>query len=808
MAVNSFVENVNKLAISLYGDGTTPVDVSIITNNIEAITFLYDYISNGGEFGTIGASTVIENVGILPSVSTEGTIVYLNTNNKLYVYNGASWDEVGGATIESTGGSITVIDTKPVSATLGDIIYLTTDGFLYTWDGSAWDKVGGGTTTTGDTGIFVTEKPTNPSIDDKVLNILDGSVSTWDGTQWVVEEYTPHASSMTSIKFVTALPLVADSKDGDLVYNETDGITYIFKNGAWVNLLQDLTPNASGTGIEIVAILPLTVTNGKVVYNSADKKLYEGVNGAWVAVVQPSTAATDVADASITVAKFASGIRPVETLSVLPTTGNSVGRMVYLTTDGQLYRYTASGFTTAVPAQAITGTITATQIADDAITTPKIATGAITADEIGANAITAGKIAVGAVTAGTIQAGAISATEIASNAITTDKIYSGAITAIKLSANSVDATKIVAGSITASLIGADAINAGHIQAGAIGASEISAGAITASKIASYSITSTCIQAGAITATEIASNAITASHILAGAITASKLSVDALDGKNAVFNGTRYVTEGGLNCALIAKNSANNTGSCGGYFVGYAQGTVGVGLGSGHGGYCYSLGVGSGVVGTGSSTAGSHGIIGVSSNASSYGLYTGGKCFAGGGYTPFTGSHIAYGVEEYAEGDIVEIVDSWLVNVNQSFSKIKLSTKYKSSKAFGVISAVQGDVITKLSQYEALLESNPFAKIKEAVVFKEEFKPYIDDLVNNKYKEVTVNALGEGGINVCSQGGNISIGDYICTSDVKGKGMKQDDDILHNYTVAKALESVDWSKESATTKLISCTYHAG
>ena len=157
MAVNSFVENVNKLAISLYGDGTTPLDVSIITNNIEAITFLYNYISNGGEFGTIGASTVIENVSVLPSVSTEGTIVYLNTDNKLYVYNGASWDVVGGGTIEGTGGSITVVGTKPVSAKLGDIIYLTTDGFLYTWDGTEWDKVGGGTTTSG-TGIFVTEK--------------------------------------------------------------------------------------------------------------------------------------------------------------------------------------------------------------------------------------------------------------------------------------------------------------------------------------------------------------------------------------------------------------------------------------------------------------------------------------------------------------------------------------------------------------------------------------------------------------------------------------------------------------------------
>lgn len=786
MAVNSFVENVNKLAISLYGDGTTPVDVSIITNNIEAITFLYDYISNGGEFGTIGASTVIENVSILPNVSTEGTIVYLNTNNKLYVYNGASWDEVGGGTIESTGGSITVVGIKPVSATLGDIIYLTTDGFLYTWDGLEWDKVGG-TTTTGDTGIFVTEKPTNPSIDDKVLNILDGSVSTWDGTQWVVEEYTPHASSMTSIKFVTALPLVADSKDGDLVYNETDGITYIFKNGAWVNLLEDLTPNASGTGIEIVAILPLTVTNGKVVYNSADKKLYEGVNGAWVAVVQASTAATDVADASITVAKFASGIRPVETLSVLPTTGNSVGRMVYLTTDGQLYRYTASGFTTAVPTTALTGTIGATQIAPDAITTEKISAGAITADEIGANAITAGKIAVGAVTAGTIQAGAISATEIASNAITTDKIYSGAITAIKLSANSVDATKIVAGSITASLIGADAINAGHIQAGAIGASEISAGAITASKIASYSITSTCIQAGAITATEIASNAITASHILAGAITASKLSVDALDGKSGALSGSRAYASNG-SWTLSCTNSLSGASNGGIHSEGSGYGIVGRAT-AGIGALGYSLS-GTGVKGQGTTW----GVYGeTSESAGMWGLITPQKAYAGMGFNSpvafnsFTGAHIAFTKDNLNAGDIVCVDSSKVDTIDQSIILVSKSSSIKSKAVMGVYS-------NNLASYEDM--------------FKESSHAYIQDLLAQGYKIINVNSLGEGAMTVSDKGGNIAIGDYICTSSLKGKGMKQDDDILHNYTVAKALESVDWSKETTTSKMIACTYHCG
>jgi hypothetical protein len=73
---------------------------------------------------------------------------------------------------------------------------------------------------------------------------------------------------------------------------------------------------------------------------------------------------------------------------------------------------------------------------------------------------------------------------------------------------------------------------------------------------------------------------------------------------------------------------------------------------------------------------------------------------------------------------------------------------------------------------------------------------------------TMLSLGDGQILVCSEGGNIEIGDYICSSNIEGMGMKQDDDLLHNYTVAKANENVDWSNESVTSKLINCTYHCG
>lgn len=101
-----------------------------------------------------------------------------------------------------------------------------------------------------------------------------------------------------------------------------------------------------------------------------------------------------------------------EIVATLPATNLFEGRQVYLTTDDKLYRYTGSAWVSTVAAVDITGTITTTQITDDAITTAKIAANAITASEIAANAVTATAIATDAVTANKIQAGAVTAAKI------------------------------------------------------------------------------------------------------------------------------------------------------------------------------------------------------------------------------------------------------------------------------------------------------------------------------------------------------------------------------------------------------------
>ena len=78
---------------------------------------------------------------------------------------------------------------------------------------------------------------------------------------------------------------------------------------------------------------------------------------------------------------------------------------------------------------------------------------------------------------------------------------------------------------------------------------------------------------------------------------------------------------------------------------------------------------------------------------------------------------------------------------------------------------------------------------------------------NRENRHSIYTGGDGQILVTTEGGNIEAGDYLTTSNREGQAMKQDDDLLHGYTVAKALESVDWEKEGKESKLIACTYHA-
>ena len=128
---------------------------------------------------------------------------------------------------------------------------------------------------------------------------------------------------------------------------------------------------------------------------------------------------------------------------------------------------------------------------------------------------------------------------------------------------------------------------------------------------------------------------------------------------------------------------------------------------------------------------------------------------------------------------------------------------KDTRVVGVVSAVKIDIMENIINSELVHYYN----LDKTIEILPQYKPYIDFMIQNNYKEISINSIGEGGILVSNKNGNITNGDYL-VSDGNKTCMKQDDDIFHNYTVAKALESVDWSIEPSNTKMIACTYHCG
>jgi len=69
------------------------------------------------------------------------------------------------------------------------------------------------------------------------------------------------------------------------------------------------------------------------------------------------------------------------------------------------------------------------------------------------------------------------------------------------------------------------------------------------------------------------------------------------------------------------------------------------------------------------------------------------------------------------------------------------------------------------------------------------------------RRLHIAGVGEGGIWVCDCNGSIESGDYISSSSISGFGMKQSDDIQHNYTVAKATMNCDFNPKILPVKVI-------
>lgn len=212
-------------------------------------------------------------------------------------------------------------------------------------------------------------------------------------------------------------------------------------------------------------------------------------------------------------------------------------------------------------------------------------------------------------------------------------------------------------------------------------------------------------------------------------------------------------------------------------------------------------------------AGAHGIRGRNQNRGTSGLVGAQNNFdfyadgSGTNYGPFTGAHdvlVANGVTA-AEGDLVVDVRcisrrSW----SNTLFEVALSSAPMQPTVLGMLASLQGPL--NALRPAAMIEPYRGVDPSDSPTYN---TPMNDDWDSNKedYQVWGANALGEGQMNVCGEGGDIMAGDFIVTSSIPGKGMRQADDLLHNYTAAKARESVSFSSPTEI-KRIACIYLCG
>lgn len=114
-----------------------------------------------------------------------------------------------------------------------------------------------------------------------------------------------------------------------------------------------------------------------------------------------------------------------------------------------------------------------------------------------------------------------------------------------------------------------------------------------------------------------------------------------------------------------------------------------------------------------------------------------------------------------------------ITIAESLPVVSLSTNAMDKRCFGVICMAE-DPENREDQFGHIV--TPYKKEKGDT-------------------RAFINSVGEGAIWVTNANGNFESGDYITTSNIPGYGMRQNDDLLHNYTVAKITMDCDFTNPS-------------
>ena len=356
-----------------------------------------------------------------------------------------------------------------------------------------------------------------------------------DLAQPVLDQFA--AGDAFGIEPVSTLSGVTGDHVGQIKFLTTTSTLFVWTGSSWsTNLFtaSSVSPGAVtaasfASGVEPVSVVsslpsPTGYTGPKFVFNTGDSppKIYR-----YNSAVPEFTSLVNTADLTGTLAadRFSNTVRPVEVVSSLPTTGNFQGRVVLLSTDNKVYRFTGTSFTKAISASDL----------DDQVNLATQVFG-----QVQASSLTAGQISTAS-----IQTGAVVADSIASGAISAVKLAADSVPANAIAANSVSASEVVAGSLTSAELNTSQIFADSAVIGAIQSGSITTSAVV-SAIGSFEFIQTA---------NIAANQITGGKIAASTIDASKMNVTSLA---AISANLGAVTAGSINAAQVTVSNINGS----------------------------------------------------------------------------------------------------------------------------------------------------------------------------------------------------------------------------------------------------------
>jgi len=161
---------------------------------------------------------------------------------------------------------------------------------------------------------------------------------------------------------------------------------------------------------------------------------------------------------------------------------------------------------------------------------------------------------------------------------------------------------------------------------------------------------------------------------------------------------------------------------------------------------------------------------------------------------FTGQHANYPIDQNLKTNIVDYVGLLVSSADQGYySRNQITNEIiTGKKAITITECLPKIILTSTDKDPAvwgIITNVKNDDINTDGTIPTDDKPEFGDRLSSDM--IRINGVGEGGIWVTNINGNIINGDFICSSIIPGYGRKQDDDLFHNYTAAKATMSCNF-----------------